>query len=328
MYTDEYAALHDKAVNYLEISGANEANYCPADISDRESGHEEDMNVEDAADFDLSDSDLEAETDNIQMKFNTLVTRVLFDMKEHGFKPQDVAQHFNHFPALEPVYTDANTSLLNKQVEDIRKKTTLDDVFCILSDYYSWFNYDLIENLIETFCAKSEDVKEALQEFKKNFSKYSKRRVFVIVPRAESSDTESGVRDRIVHFSKWGTDRKRDVKKFIMKVDKRWNMITVKMLRHIRKTVAGILKVKKHTLHLQSVEDGCFQMTFLIPEFVAATVFPLQFPTEQEPALLEAGVIELHCDGFDLQLSTPTKKSQDSEPVVCLLVNSEERQRV
>ena len=229
---------------------------------------------------------------------------------------------------MEPVYTDAKTSLFNKQVEDIRKKTTLDDVFCILSDYYSWFNYDLIENLIETFCAESEDVKKALQEFKKNFSKYSERRVFVIVPRAESSDTESGVRDRIVHFSECGTDRKRDVKKFIMKVDKRWNTITVKMLRRIRKTVAGILKVKKHTLHLQSVEDGCFQMTFLIPEFVAATVFPLQFPTEQEPALLEAGVIELHCDGFDLQLSTPTKKSQDSEPVVCLLVNSEERQSV
>ena len=323
IHTDTHAALQDKAVNYPEMSGANKVNHCPTDISDHESGLEEHLkpeNLEDAAneirkkgDLDLSESDLEDETDNIQMKFKTLVTRVLFDMKEQELTPEDIAQHLERFPALEPVYADAKKPLLDKQVEDIRNKATMTDVFRILSDYYSWFNYDLIENLIQTFCTKCQDV---LQEFKKCFFEYSERRVFVVVHSAECSDQETGVRERIVRISEYGSDRKHDVKYFILKMDKRWNMITVKQLRRIRKTVAGILKVKKHTLYLQRVEKGCCQMTFLIPEFVAAAVFPLQFPTEQKAALLEADVIELHCDGYDLQLGTITKESRDSDSKV------------
>ena len=96
-FTDKHAALQDKAVNYPNTSNANKANYCSADISDNESGREEHMksrNLEDAANeaskeghLDLSESDLEDETDSIQMKFKTLVTRVLLDMKEQGLTP-------------------------------------------------------------------------------------------------------------------------------------------------------------------------------------------------------------------------------------------------
>jgi len=115
------------------------------------------------------------------------------------------------------------------------------------------------------------------------------------------------------------------VKEFVLKVDKKWSVARVEQLTHIRNTVAKILKVKKHTLYLRTVENGCFQMTFLIPEFVAATVFPLLFPTEQKAALLEAGVIELHCDGYDLQLSTISYQAQNTGFEVCKLCRNQLR---
>ena len=267
--------------------------------------------------LDLNESELEDETDSIQMNFKTLVTRTRLDMEKQGLTPKDIADHLEDFPELEPVYSDTNKPPFNEKiVEEIRNKTTLVDVFRILLGYCSWFNYRLIENLIKTFCAKSQDVKEELEVFKASFSEYSERRVFAVVPSAESSERETEVREKVVHIAEFGSDRKCDVKKFILKMDKRWKKITVKELERIIINVAGILRVNKRTLYLRTVEKGCFQMTFLIPEFVAATVFPLKFPAEQKTALLEAGVIELHCDGYDLELSTPSKESQDSDPEV------------
>ena len=116
--------------------------------------------------------------------------------------------------------------------------------------------------------------------------------------------------------AEYGPGRETNVKELVLKVDKKWNKVRVKQLKRIQRTIAEILKMKKHTLYLRTVENGCFQMTFLIPEFVAATVFPLQFPTEQKTALLEAGVIELHCDGYDLQLSTLPNESPDTDSEV------------
>ena len=309
------SALRDQRVNYPQIAGAIEEAYCHRNPHigqeappepDRLEGDVE--NVYERirkeppleGDQDFSESDLVNDTEEIEMEFASLVTNVLLDMESQGISPEHIAQHFKHIHGLESVYAEVDTPLLNHRVEEVRKKTTLNAVFTdILSDYYSWFNYLLIENLIRTFCKRSQDIKDQLQEFKKNFSEYSKRRI-----------------SECVHSDGYGPGRESDVKELVLKVDKKWSIARVEQLTRIRNTVAKILKVKKHTLYLRTVENGCFQMTFLIPEFVAATVFPLQFPTEQKAALLEASVIELHCDGYHLQLSTLPNESPDTDSEV------------
>ena len=304
------SALQDVRVNYSHIAGSIAELYCPYDIPsihvaplEREGLAESDniyerskrlSPIEGAHDF--SESDLENETEKIEMEFAALVTNVLLDMESQGISPEHIAQHLKNIHGLEPVYVNSDTPLLNKRVEEVRKKATLNAVFTdVISDYYSWFNHSLIENIINTFCMKSQDIIDRLQVFRMNFSDYSKQRVSECVPR-----------------NGYGPGRESDVKELVLKVDKKWSIARVEQMARIRNTVAKILKVKKHTLYLRAVENGCFQMTFIIPEFVAATIFPLQFPTEQKAALSKAGVIELHCDGYDLQLTAPPNELQDS----------------
>ena len=312
------SALRDVRVNYPEIAGAIEEAYCQRDISSAPSVHEalpeRETHVENIyerskkeppikGDHGFSESDLENETEEMEMEFASLVTNILLDMESQGISPEHIAQHLKHIHGLESVYIEADTPLLNQRVEEVRKKTTLNAVFTdILSDYYSWFNYLLVENLIKTFCRRSQDIRDLFQEFKKKFLQYSKLRV-----------------SECIHSDGYGPGRETDVKELVLKVDKKWSVARVEQLTRIRNTVAKILKVKKHTLYLRTVENGCFQMTFLVPEFVAATVFPLLFPTEQKAALLEAGVIELHCDGYDLQLSTISYQAQNTGFEVCKL---------
>ena len=304
------SALQDVRVNYPQIAGAIEELYCRYDIPsihvaplEREGLAESDNIYERSkkepsleGDHDFSESDLENETEKIEMEFAALVTNVLLDMESQGISPEHIAQHLKNIHGLEPVYVNSDTPLLNKRVEEVRKKATLNAVFTdVISDYYSWFNHSLIENIINTFCMKSQHVIDRLQVFRMNFSEYSKQRVSECVPS-----------------NGFGHGRGSDVKKLVLKVDKKWSIARVEQMTRIRNIVAKILKVKKHTLYLRAVENGCFQMTFIIPEFVAATIFPLQFPTEQEAALSKVGVIELHCDDYDLQLKALPNELQDS----------------
>ena len=243
------------------------------------------------------ESDLLKKTKRIEEEFADLSTIAVRDMELQKITPEDIALYLTNRRGLEPVYAGEHIPLLEQRVEDVRKKATLKAVFIeVLCKYYSWFNHDLLKGLINTFCKKRRNVKKCLAQFEQSFHKYST--------------------ERVSEYVQYGSVRQTDVRELVLKVDKKWEVVDVKQVVQIQNTVADILKIEKCTLYLRTVENGCFQMTFLIPEFVAATVFPLKFPREQKAALLEAGVIELHCDGYDLQLSAPSKESQDSDPEV------------
>ena len=249
----------------------------------------------------LRESDLQDKTRKIEREFASLVTIAVMEMESQGVTPGKIALYLTNRHGLKPVYAKSSvptsTAELKCRVEEVQTKEKLEAVFIeVLSDYYSWFNHDLMKDLIKEFCEEGQKATQRLTQFEESFYKYSNERV--------SENVE------------YGSSRQRDMKELVLKVDKKWEVARVEQLIHIQNTVAGILKIEKYTLYLRTVENGCFQMTFMISKLVAATVFPLQFPNEQKAALLEAGVIELYCDGYDLKLSTPSKESQDSDPEV------------
>ena len=67
--------------------------------------------------------------------------------------------------------------------------------------------------------------------------------------------------------------------------------------------IAQILQINSAALLLSCVDDGCVQLIFLIPKFVAKEVFPLS--CEQTSALAkDASVIRLECEQFIFEVST------------------------
>ena len=50
----------------------------------------------------------------------------------------------------------------------------------------------------------------------------------------------------------------------VVKIDRKWEEIQIEQLEMVF-DIACILKVSGHTLHLCSVENGCVQLTLLVP---------------------------------------------------------------
>ena len=226
----------------------------------------------------LDESDLKVETQKIMLKFGALVTNVKLALSSQGITVEVFASHLMTIKGLEPVYTQSQTPLLEACIKKVRVQQNIFDAVDAISEYYSWFNHMLIENIIETFCKHNGDIKERLREFQEQFHKYCNHRICKC-PR-----------------NGFGFSRKKDAAVIVVKVDAKWDTARVDQLAFIRDTISSILHVKRQALFLRTVDNGCIQLVFLVPEYIADVILPLAVnPREQAAALPRAGVLELHC---------------------------------
>jgi len=84
------------------------------------------------------------------------------------------------FGTNEPVLKHSQAPVFDERLNDLRKARDLSEVFMGLKDYMSFFNYHLIEHIINVL--GTEDVKAELKKYKLNFQQYAQRRVYECPP--------------------------------------------------------------------------------------------------------------------------------------------------
>ena len=150
----------------------------------------------------------------------------------------------------------------------------------VLNDYFSFFNYHIIEHIIEEL--GTEEDKTRLQKYKECFNQYAKKRVFECLPEFGAvSDAEHA-----------------DI---FVKVDSKYDKYTVGEIEEFRHKLSDILGVSSQgILRLCRIDKGCFQLMFQIPSFVQHEIFPLS--REQEKDLSAVGVIKLTCGEYQFKV--------------------------
>ena len=167
--------------------------------------------------------------------------------------------------------------LLAQQINEICQAGSMERVFLILSNYWSWYNHSLLEEIINKF--GDEEDRRRLDDFKESFSTFAQNR---IVEFSQHPMT----------FSAAVRDGKTRVP-LLFKVDRNWDTVHINQLSEIHRSVASILGVNPHTLYLASIRKGCILMEFLIPSSVAQAVFPLS--ASQQEALATADIMVVKC---------------------------------
>lgn len=232
----------------------------------------------------FDESDLKVETTKMMLKFGVLVTAVQQALQDKGVTPEGFASHLQKIKAFEPVSTCPDTPLLQDCIDKVRAQKNLGDAFEVISGYYSWFNHLLILNVIEAFCENDRTVAQKLDKFLDQFRRYCENRI--------SKVPKNG----------FGFGRKRDVSTIRFKVDEEWRIARVSQIAFIKDAVAQILKVNRQTIYLRSVDNGCVEITLLVPKLVAEAVFPLSH--NKEVALGEMGVLQLQCGCYQFPKSS------------------------
>ena len=221
-------------------------------------------------------SRLSVESQEIIFKFQQLFSTVYESLCERNVPVNKLVTHLFSLGALDPVSKNSQKPLLQTFQQELRNAECIEDVLWVIRDYFSFFNYHVIEHIVSGL--GTEQDKLELQNYKKEFQQYSKRRIYECPPiYGPMSDAGHALLD--------------------LKVDSAYEQFTVKELENFRYRLSKIFCVSsKGVLRLCRVEKGSFQLIFQVPLFVQQEIFPLS--GEQESALAAEGVIRLTCGDY------------------------------
>ena len=216
------------------------------------------------------------ESEDIVLKFGHLHSRVYESLCQRNVPVDKLVTHLLSLGAFDPVYKGSQKPVLQTFFQELQTAGNIEKVLYIIKDYVSFFNYHVIEHIVNELGADHD--KAELQNYEKEFDQYSKRRVYECPPE-------------------YGSKSDADHADFVVKVDSVYDDFTVKELKKFQYRLSRILHVSPQSvLRLCRVEEGCLQLIFQIPSFVQQEIFPLS--SEQERALAAEGVIRLTCGDY------------------------------
>ena len=216
---------------------------------------------------------LQFESQQIMIQFQELVSATIESLSIQNVSLDKLVSHVMTLGAFKPVVKEPQVPLFQYCFQKLEAADSIPKIFLVLKDYFSFFNYHIIEFIIRKL--GTEENKADLQRYKENFNQYAKRRIFECLPEF-GPVSDAGHADIFV------------------KVDLQYENYTVEEVEVFRHKLSEILRVSSQgILRLCRIEKGCFQFTFQVPSFVQREIFPLS--REQEKALLVEGVIRLTC---------------------------------
>ena len=212
----------------------------------------------------------------LHREFSRLCTNTYRSLKDHDVSKDELVVCITGDDSLESFVKGQNKSILADRKQELFEAKDISKVWEIASDYFSYFNYYLIQQIIEHFGTKKD--KEKLAEYKKSFTEYA-RRSFRQSPAEYGSQNET---DSVI-IVKLGAPKYEDC--------------TLGQLEQFIDEFSEILKLTQDgVLRLCRVLPGCVELTLLAPSFVESDAFPLS--PDQEAALKALGVIRLRCGDY------------------------------
>ena len=160
-----------------------------------------------------------------------------------------------------------------KQVSDA---STVDDIFNILTKYWSFLDISNLEDIAKNVCC-GHDTEEEIEQYKKEVQQFCKCRVSEFPPDSLNNSTDSEGMDKLV---------------VILDVED-------PLLKHVvdlKEVIANILEIPASKLVLCHIESGSVIVTFLIATSLGEKLFlktsdPLA--QEQKDQFMEAHVVSL-----------------------------------
>ena len=234
---------------------------------------------------------LRYESQEIMMRFQELVSITIESLIGRNVSLDRLVSHVMTLGAFDPVYINPQLPIFQECRKELKTADSIPKIFLVLQDYFSFFNYEIIEHIIKVL--GTEQDKAELQRYKIKFNQYVKRRIYECQPR-------------------FGPESERDHPNIFVKLDSRYDNYTSAEIKRFCRKLSEILHVlPQGVLRLCRVEKGCIQLIFQVPSFVQQKIFPL---TREQERMLEAmGIISFTCGEYHFLV--PERKDSTEKPL-------------
>ena len=216
---------------------------------------------------------LHTESLRMMTSFQKLFSATIKSLKDRNITVKELSNHVGCLQALKPVYEYSKLRCLGIELP---KAETVDEVMATIREYSSFFNYHMLENIINHLGGEQDRIN--LTKYLEEFAEYARRKVFEC-PREVGTMNEDGCANIFVTL------------------DESYYDCTVSSLDYFRCELKVILKIPSDVaMKLCRIEPGSLKLTFQIPLSVQQAIFPLS--DDQKATLVERGVVQLSCGNF------------------------------
>ena len=227
------------------------------------------LNSDDKAEL---EAQLITSAESMKKKFAALLWNTVESFKHQGISPRSLITGVLAVTEYED--PSVGKPLLEREKEMLAKAQNVDVIFDILRPHMTFFNYEILEFLIET--RGSKDDKRALQTYLHDFRDFCRRSVFEVPKSIFGHSTEKAVGQQYFHVKITKAFKSAFLAKCMTESESSSKEICASELgislenaKHIQRKLALVLKLKISSLYLDSVSTGSTILTFLIPAHIS-----------------------------------------------------------
>lgn len=207
---------------------------------------------------------LERNLRDIHSQYASYVSCIRTALQEKGITGEELRAHLLNMPVFKKSKGNQQLKLFSCKACRLEKTSNINDIFEILSiECCSFLEYDIFESIVKHYDI---DRGQKMLRYSDQVDDYLKRhkiKEFISInPALVGKITE-------------------DSEKLILKFDIDATAELGKVI-NLKKTVARILGLKASALKLLDIKDGCVEVTFLIPKFVAQEIFSSKESIDQK----------------------------------------------
>ena len=242
------------------------------------------LNSQDKAEL---EAQLILSADRMRKKFASLLLSVVTSFKRQGIDPRELATGI--LALTEHADPAVGKPLLERDKDALMRAQLVDHSFDVLRPHMTFFNYEILEFLIEEMGSPNDKLK--LQTFLQEFRRFCRRSVFEIPPSVLGHSAEKAI----------------DQQRFCVKITKQFKAallvqcakqrehdsqstsssqlspgqedregicapelgISLEDAKEIQRKLASVLKLKVSSIYLDSASSGSIILTFLLPSHIS-----------------------------------------------------------
>ena len=216
------------------------------------------------------------ESEQMMFKFQKLFTATNKSLRNEEVSTAELVSHLECLGSIKPTYEDIRCIPLRYRLPGLADAKTVNAVMSVVKDYCSFFNYHMLEHIIDEFGTKQD--KENMASYKEDFNKY-----------AECCITECP--------SEVGKMSEEGCANLFVTLDDSFDNCSISHLNVFIGNLRRILNIPSNVaLRLCRINFGSIKLIFQLPLSIQQAIFSLS--SEQEAELSSLGVVQLSCGDY------------------------------
>ncbi len=192
---------------------------------------------------------LSSDVRDIREEYKHLQMKTRLSLIDRKTPPSKLIGHLSAYLDY-PAATEKDNKVLADRSYDLEKAENIDKIFIIVAPFWSFLDFEILEDIIEIF--GTDEDKRKLGDYK---LKLKEILTSWKVERFYCLDADDSVFQGLI----------------CLKVDTH----TMSTYRNVKDAIAKILEVNKYALQAKTVETGCIKLVFCCPKMAIIHLLPL-----------------------------------------------------